>query len=177
MSHPTAPPDDSAQRMQRLSEAARDVLRLAAARGASQADVILNDDTGLSVNVRMGEVETVERNRDRGVAVTVYFGQRKGNASTGDLQAGSLAATVEQACAIARHTEPDPCNGLADAARMATQARDFDSWHPWPLDADAAIALALEAEAAGRAADARISNRSEERRVGKECRSRWSPYH
>lgn len=158
MSHPAAAPDDSTLRMQRLSEAAREVLRLAKARGASQADVILNDDTGLSVNVRLGEVETVERNRDRGVAVTVYFGQQKGNASTADLQPGSLEATVEQACAIARHTEPDACNGLADAARMATLSRDFDSWHPWPLDADAAIALALESEAAGREADARISN-------------------
>lgn len=158
MSHPAAVSDDSALRQERLSEAAREVLRLAAARGASQADVILNDDSGLSVNVRMGEVETVERNRDRGVAVTVYFGQRKASASTADLQPGSLAATVEQACAIARHTEPDACNGLADAARMATQARDFDSWHPWPIDADTAIALALEAEAAGREADPRISN-------------------
>lgn len=150
-------PDDSAERQARLSEAAREVLRLAAARGASQAEVILNDDSGLSVNVRLGEVETVERNRDRGVAVTVYFGQRKGNASTADLQPGSLAATVEQACAIARHTEPDACNGLADAARMATQSRDFDSWHPWGLSADDAIALACEAEAAGRAADARVT--------------------
>lgn len=150
--------DDSQARMARLSEAAREVLRLAAARGASQAEVLLNDDNGLSVNVRLGEVETVERNRDRGVAVTVYFGQRKGNASTADLQPGSLAATVEQACAIARHTEPDPCNGLADAHRMATEVREFDGWHPWALDADGAIALALEAEAAGRGADARIAN-------------------
>ena len=158
MSPAIAATDDSSPRLARLSEAAREVLRLAAARGASQADVLLNDDTGLSVNVRMGEVETVERTRDRGVAVTVYFGNRKGNASTADLQPASLAATVEQACAIARHTEPDPCNGLADAERMATEVREFDGWHPWTLDADAAIALALEAEAAGRAADARISN-------------------
>ena len=62
MSHPAAAPDDSTLRLERLSEAAREVLRLAAARGASQADVILNDDSGLSVNVRLGEVETVERN-------------------------------------------------------------------------------------------------------------------
>lgn len=150
--------DDSRARMERLSAAAREVLRLAAARGASQAEVLMNDDRGLSVNVRMGEVETVERTSDRGVAVTVYFGQRKGNASTADLQPGSLEATVEQACAIARYTEPDPCNGLADAHRMATDLREFDGWHPWSLDADGAIALALEAEAAGRAADPRIAN-------------------
>ena len=66
----------------------REVLRLAAARGASQAEVSISEDTGLAVNVRMGEVETVERTRDRGVAVTVYFGQRKASASTADLQPG-----------------------------------------------------------------------------------------
>jgi PmbA protein len=110
------------------------------------------------VNVRLGEVESVERKRDRGLAVTVYFGQRKAQASTADLKPESLLRTVEMACAIARHTEPDPANGLADAARMATSARDFDQWHPWNLEADDAVALALQAEAAGREADARISN-------------------
>jgi PmbA protein len=150
--------DDSRERMDRLSGLAGEVLRLCAARGASQAEVALNEDRGLSVNLRMGEVETVERTRDRGVALTVYFGQRKGSASTADLQPGSLEATVEQACAIARFTEPDPASGLADAHRMATDLREFDSWAPWALDADQAIALAQQAEAAGLAADPRIAN-------------------
>lgn len=150
--------DDSRERMDRLSGLAREVLRLCAARGASQAEVALNEDRGLSVNLRMGEVETVERTRDRGVALTVYFGQRKGSASTADLQPGSLEATVDQACAIARYTEADPAAGLADARRMATDLREFDAWHPWDLDADQAIALAQDAEAAGLAADARIAN-------------------
>ncbi len=150
--------DDSRDRMDRLSGLAAEVLRLCAARGASQAEVALNEDRGLSVNLRMGEVETVERTRDRGVALTVYFGQRKGSASTADLQPGSLEATVEQACAIARFTEPDPAAGLADAHRMATDLREFDGWHPWALDADQAIALAQQAEAAGLAADPRIAN-------------------
>ena len=150
--------DDSRERMDQLSGLAREVLRLCAARGASQAEVALNEDRGLSVNLRMGEVETVERTRDRGVGLTVYFGQRKGSASTADLQPGSLESTVEQACAIARYTEADPAAGLADAQRMATDLREFDAWHPWGLDADRAIALAQEAEAAGLAADARIAN-------------------
>ncbi|MFY2765282.1 metalloprotease PmbA [Arenimonas sp. MALMAid1274] len=154
----TAASDDSQARLQRLSGLAREVLRQCEALGATQAEVAMNEDSGLSVNVRMGEVETVERTRDRGVGVTVYFGQRKGSASTADLQPASLQATVAQACAIARHTEPDPAAGLADAARLATDLREFDSWHPWPLDADRAIALALEAEAAGREADPRIAN-------------------
>ena len=158
MTVPATPRDDSADRLQQLSGLAREVLQRCAARGATQAEVALNEDRGLSVNVRLGEAETVERTRDRGVAVTVFFGQRKGSASTADLQPGSLEATVEQACAIARHTEADPSAGLADADRMAIDLRDFDGWHPWDLDADRAIALAVEAEAAGRAADPRIAN-------------------
>ncbi|MGO4778575.1 PmbA/TldA family metallopeptidase, partial [Lysobacter sp. 2RAB21] len=110
------------------------------------------------VNVRMGEVETVEATRDRGIAVTVYFGQRKGSASTADLRDSSLEATVEQACAIARYTEDDSAAGLADAALMATDLREFDTWHPWHIDADRAIELALASEAAGREFDARIEN-------------------
>ena len=85
----------------------------------------------------MGEVETVERTRDRGVAVTVYFGQRKASASTADLQPASLVATVEQACAIAKFTEADPAAGLADAgADGHASCRDFDQWHPWDIDAE-----------------------------------------
>lgn len=143
---------------QRLQALAARVLELARARGASQAEVSISEDSGLSVNVRMGEVETVERTRDRGVAVTVYFGQNKASASTADLQPASLESTVDQACAIARFTEADPAAGLADAGRMASDRRDFDQWHPWDIDADDAIALALAAEQRGRDADPRISN-------------------
>jgi PmbA protein len=103
-------------------------------------------------------VETVEATRDRGVGITVYFGQRKGSASTADLREDSLAATVAQACAIAGYTEEDPCAGLADAALMAQTQREFDSWHPAAFDANRAIDLALACEAAGRGVDARISN-------------------
>jgi PmbA protein len=143
---------------QRLQGLAARVLELARARGATQAEVSISEDTGLSVNVRMGEVETVERTRDRGVSLTVYFGQNKASASTADLQPSSLESTVDQACAIARFTEADPAAGLADADRMATELRDFDQWHPWVLDADEAIAMALAAEQRGREADPRISN-------------------
>ncbi|MFT4249196.1 MAG: metalloprotease PmbA [Pseudomonas sp.] len=126
--------------------------------GASQAEVTCSEERGLDVNVRMGEVETVESTRDRGIGVTVYFGQRKGSASTADLHDASLEATVAQACAIARYTEDDPAAGLADAALMASRFPDFDSWHPWTLDAQQAVAIALACEVAGREADARISN-------------------
>jgi PmbA protein len=126
--------------------------------GASQAEVSCSDERGLDVNVRLGEVETVESTRDRGIAVTVYFGQRKGSASTADLQDASLESTVAQACAIARHTEDDAAAGLAEAALMAREFPDLDGWHPWDLGADEALDLALACEAAGREADGRISN-------------------
>ncbi len=142
----------------RLAGLAQEVLDFAVSRGASQAEVSISEDSGLAVNVRMGEVETVERTRDRGLAVTVYFGQRKASASTADLQPASLLSTVEQACAIARFTEADPAAGLAEPALMARELRDFDQFHPWAIDADRAIALALATESRGRDADPRISN-------------------
>lgn len=142
--------DSSTQELDRLAELAEDVIRRARAAGASQAEVSASIDSGLNVNVRLGEVETVERTRDRGFGVTVYFGQRKGSASTADLAPGSLAATIEQACAIAKYTEADPCAGLADADLLATQFPDLDLWHPWDLDVDSAIALGRRIEGAGR---------------------------
>lgn len=151
-------PDDPGPALDALAELATLALAEARRLGASQAEVAANDERGLNVNVRMGEVESVERTRDRGVAITVYFGKRKAQASTADLKPESLKRTVEMACAIARHTEEDPAAGLADPERLARAPRDFDQWHPWPIEAEAAIELALEAEAAGRAFDPRIRN-------------------
>ncbi|MGA6148898.1 MULTISPECIES: metalloprotease PmbA [Stenotrophomonas] len=153
-----SPADDSLQRLEQLADISQRLLERARALGASQAEVSCSEERGLDVNVRLGEVETVESTRDRGIAVTVYFGQRKGSASTADLQDASLESTVAQACAIARHTEDDAAAGLADAALMARTFPDLDGWHPWALGADEALDLALACEAAGREADPRISN-------------------
>jgi len=155
--------DDSRDRLGQLEAIAAQLLERARAQGASQVEVSCSDQRGLSVNVRMGGVETVESNRDRGISVTAYFGQRKGSASTADLREESLVSTVAQACAIAKFTEDDPAAGLADAALMARPPAEgrfpeFDSWHPWSIDADRAIDLALACEAAGRDADPRIEN-------------------
>ena len=143
--------DASQRELDRLAELAQDVIRRARAAGASQAEVSASIDTGLNVNVRLGEVETVEHTRDRGFGLTVYFGQRKGSASTADLNADSIQATLDQACAIARYTEEDPAAGLADGARMATAFPELDLWHPWSIDTADAIALGQRIEAAGRA--------------------------
>jgi PmbA protein len=150
--------DDSRQRLERLAATAQQLLDRCKAAGASQAEVSCNEDAGLAVNVRMGEVETVEATRDRGIAVTVYFGKRKGSASTADLRDESLQATVAQACAIATFTEDDAAAGLADPELMATTQREFDGWHPWALEAQDAIDIALACEQAGRDSDRRIAN-------------------
>ncbi len=154
--------DDSRARLEQLAATAQQLLERCRARGASQAEVSCSEEHGLNVNVRMGEVETVESTRDRGIAVTVYFGQCKGSASTADLHEDSLDATVEQACAIARHTEDDVASGLAERELMAPLPAggwpEFDAWHPWDIDADRAIDLALACENAGRESDARIAN-------------------
>ena len=142
--------DGSLAELDRLAELAEDVIRRARVSGASQAEVSASVSTGLSVNVRLGEVETVERNRDRGFGLTVYFGQRKGSASTADLKPSSIEATIAQACAIARYTESDPCAGLADAALMQKHFPDLDLWHPWEPDVEHAIEIGREVEAAGR---------------------------
>ncbi|UPG84876.1 metalloprotease PmbA [Luteibacter aegosomatis] len=143
--------DSSHQDLDRLAELAEDTIRRARAAGASQAEVSASIDVGLNVNVRLAEVETVEHTRDRGFSLTVYFGQRKGSASTADLNPDSIQATIDQACAIARFTEEDPAAGLADPDRMATVFPDLDLWHPWDLDVDRAIALGRDIEDAGRA--------------------------
>ena len=150
--------DDSQARIARLETTAQRLLELARQQGASQAEVSCSESRGLNVGVRMGEVETVESNQDRGIGVTVYFGQKKGSASTGDVRDESLVATVAQACAIARHTEDDVAAGLADADLMAKDLREYDTWHPADVSADEAVVRALACEAAGRAVDSRIGN-------------------
>lgn len=150
--------DDSLARLDSLAELSQQLLERARARGASQAEVSCSEERGLNIGVRLGTVETVESTRDRGIGVTVYFGKRKGSASTADLQASSLDATIEQACAIAQHTEDDTASGLADPELMASVFPELDLWHPWRLQADEAVDLAIACEAAGRELDPRIAN-------------------
>lgn len=126
--------------------------------GASAAEAGANAESGLSVTVRLGEVETVEHNRDKGLGVTVYFGQRKGAASTSDFSRDAIRETVAAACAIAKYTAEDPCAGLADAALMARSIPDLDLHHPWDVSAERAIEMAGQCEAAAQAVDKRITN-------------------
>ena len=153
---PQAPLDRDAE-LERLETIVRDALRQAERLGAGQAEVQASASQGLSVNVRLGEVETLEYMQDRGVSVTVYSGRRKGTASSADLRPESIAECVRRATDIARYTQDDPSNGLADAGLLATAQPDLDLWHPAAMDAEAAIERALACEEAGRA-DRQISN-------------------
>ena len=138
-----------------------EAIALARREGATAAEAAASDSTGLDVTVRLGEVETLEFQRDRGLSITVYQGQRKGSASTADLAPDSLRATVAAALASARFTEEDPAAGLPDPAAMAHGSgeldRALDLWHPWAIEPEQAIALALRCEDAARA-DPRIHN-------------------
>src|ERR1700688_44879 len=97
------------------------LLALAAARrrGASECEVGASLNQGISASVRLGEVDTVEYQRDRGLGITVYFGKRKGSASTADLAPGAVRDMVEKACSIARYTAADDCAGLPDPETLA----------------------------------------------------------
>ena len=138
-----------------------DTLAVAQAQGASDAAAEVSEGAGLSVSVRMGEIENVERNRDKSLGVTVYLGQRHGNASTSDFSRGAIEQTVRAAYDIARFTAEDVAAGLPDAEDLATPdvaGIDLDLFHPWAVDADAAAALARRCEDAAFATSRLISN-------------------
>lgn len=141
-----------------LKQMSEEVLRLAKANGATAAEAEISLGFGQNVSVRMGETENIEYNRDKGMSVSVYFGHRRGHASTSDLAADALRDTVAAACNIARYTAEDPYCGLADPALMAHDIPDLDLHHPWNLPVEKALDLARECEAAACVVDSRITN-------------------
>jgi PmbA protein len=141
-----------------LRAVAARAVELARHLGADQAEAGVSYEEGLSVTVRMGELESVERQRDRGLAVTVYRDGRKGSASTTDFSAASIEDTVRKALSIGSYTAADEYAGLADAELMAAAPPDLDLYFPSDPDVEQATATALRAENAARALDARIAN-------------------
>lgn len=142
----------------RLKQVVQELLDEAKKQGASGAEAGLSVDNGLSVTARMGEVETIEYHCDQGLAVTVYFGQRKGSASSNDLSPDALKETVKAACSIASYASEDSYAGLPERNLLADKFPDLDLHHPWRLDAEQAIDLAVECENTARHYDAGISN-------------------
>lgn len=133
-------------------------LELAKKYGATSAEVAASAGHSLSVSVRLGNLEKVEWNKSKGITVTVYFGQRKGSASTSDLSSSGRAEMVEAACSIAKETEPDPYAGLVEKEHLAWQHPDLNLYHPWRISPNEAIALTEECEASGMKWDSRIRN-------------------
>ncbi|MEK8045938.1 metalloprotease PmbA [Ideonella margarita] len=147
--------------LSQFQQIVEDVLAMARNVGASDAGVEVSEGSGLSVSVRKGELENIERNRDKSVGVSVYVGQRRGNASTSDFSQTALEQTVKAAFDIARFTAEDPTAGLPDAEDLAgpeALALKLDLFHPWDLTAEAAVSLARRAEDAAMGVDRRITN-------------------
>ncbi len=126
--------------------------------GATEAEVGVSVDIGLSVTARLGEVETLEYQRDRGMGVTVYRGKRKGSSSTADLSERAIRESVAKAVSIAGFTAEDPCAGLPDPDTIATNIPDLDLCHPWAVEPEQARDLAVACEAAALAVDKRVTN-------------------
>ena len=147
---------------QQLREFAQSVLDHARRAGASACECDVSEGYGLSVSVRKGEVDTIENNRDKGIGVTVYLGDRpkarRGHASTSDFSPAAIAQTVDAALAIARHTAEDDCAGPPEAAELARDLPDLDLCHPWDIRAEEAIALAKRTERAAFALSPKLKN-------------------
>ena len=126
--------------------------------GAANAGAEISEGAGLSVSVRKGELENVERNRDKSLGVTVYLGQRRGNASTSDFSVGAIQRTVQAAYDIARFTAEDPCAGMPDEADVATNVPELDLFHPWDISSEQAFDIALHCENAAMATSRKITN-------------------
>jgi len=138
------PADEPNHTQAQLTDVASLALEEAQRQGASQCEADVSVSQGLSVSVRLREVDTLEYQRDRGLGVTVYFGKRKGAASTADLTPAAVRETIAKACAIARYTAEDPYAGLVDPDALARDIPDLDLDHPWALAPEAAIELARE---------------------------------
>ena len=146
---------------EQFQQIVEDCLALARRLGATDASAEASEGAGLSVSVRKGELENVERNRDKSVGVSVYVGQRRGNASSSDFSAAALEQTVRAAYDIARFTAEDPAAGLPEAEDLATAsevAHDLALFFPWDIDAQRAAELARRCEDAAMSTDRRITN-------------------
>ncbi|TAK52741.1 MAG: metalloprotease PmbA [Betaproteobacteria bacterium] len=146
----------------RLRELTRAVLDTARRLGASACECEVSEGYGLSVTVRKGAVDTIEHNRDKGIGVTVYCGERpqarRGHASTSDFSPAAIAQTVEAAMAIAKRTAVDDCAGPPEPELLARQFPDLDLFHPWHLGTEEAIGIARRVERAAFALSPKIRN-------------------
>jgi len=126
--------------------------------GATSAEAEIGTGSGLSVTVRLGELEKIEHERDKALGITVYMDHKKGTASSSDFSSAAIRETVTAACDIARFASEDPCTGLAEAELMAREIPDLELYFPWDITPQAATDMAITCEAMARDADKRIQN-------------------
>lgn len=158
---PAAPSNHFSHSLDTLRSLAEEVLGYARQAGANDCEVDISEGFGQSVTVRCGEVETIEHNRDKGIGVTVYLGQRKGYASTSDFSSTAVRETVAAALNIARYTAEDACAGLPERELLASReqgAVDLGLYCPWTLSVEAAADLARRCEQAAFAVSPQVSN-------------------
>ena len=126
--------------------------------GATDAAAEASEGCGLSVSVRKGELESVERNRDKSLGITVYVGKKRGNAATSDFSKAAIQQTVKAAYDIASFTADDETSGLPDEQDIARDHPELDLFHPWAINSEEAAQLALQCEAAAFATSRLITN-------------------
>lgn len=146
------------EEINQVEQAVSEAVALAKKLGATASEVSMSKQQGISVGCRMQEVETVEYDYGGALGIAVWFGQRKGTASTSDLSPEALKKTVEAACNIAKYTSEDPFSGIADPDLMIKTVPDLDLYHPSNINTDQAIKMTLDCEKAGLEADERIQN-------------------
>ena len=140
---------DRDQELSLLADGAQLAIDHARRLGADSSEVSASIHYGLDINVRNAEIETLEHSRDSGLGVSVYIGNSKGHATSGDLRSESVRLCVEKAIDIARFTQADKCTGLAPGDRLASRFPDLDLWHPQPMNAEKTAERALVCEASG----------------------------
>lgn len=150
--------EDISQSQQHYQDTVKKILDRAKHFGATAAEVSLSAGVGQNVGVRLGKLEEIEHNRDHGLSLTVYKGQKKGFASTSDFSDGAIDRVIHAAMNIAQHTQEDEYSGLADPADLATHCPDLSLYHFDPISIEASIQLATETERLAMAEDKRISN-------------------
>lgn len=146
------------QEREELTGIIQQILDEAKRQGATAAEADIGTGAGLTVTTRLGEVEKVEHERDKGLGITVFIGHQKGNASSSDFSESAIKETVTAACDIARFASEDEYAGLADAELMASEVPELDLYHPWEIAPEDAIQLAIDCEAIARNEDKRINN-------------------
>ena len=143
-----------------LESLTADVVALAMKAGATDAEAVAREGDEFSVNVRMGQIETLKESGSRGLGLRVFLGTRSASTSTSDLTADGIRQLVDGAMALVRFTEEDPFTGLPEAGEFGSVAGDlrlFDD-DVYSLSGEERIDWARRAEAAALAVDPRITN-------------------